>query len=319
MSRFHPDLSIARFIPPITMGPRVSALLRKRTPEPGPVPDDVLVEDVVVPGAGDCGGVPLRLYRPRMLQGSAPALLWMHGGGMIIGHPLQDEPTLLSFARTLGMTVAAVRYRLAPAHPAPAALEDCYAALRWLADHAHERGIDADRIAIGGASAGGGLAAGLALLAHDRAQVTPAFQLLVYPMIDDRTVTRTDHHVPGVRMWTKASNRYGWTAYLGQDPGGTDVSPYAAPARRDDLSGLPPAWIGVGTLDLFHDEDVAYAHRLRSAGVPCKLDVVDGAFHGFDAVLPNRTVSRDFLRTQTAVLQRALFPDAPSGARLDRE
>ena len=134
------------------------------------------------------------------------------------------------------------------------------------------------------------------------------FQLLVYPMLDDRTATRDDLPSRGVRMWTPESNRFAWTAYLGTEPGGDGVSPYAAPARREDLSGLPPAWIGVGTNDLFHDEDVVYAGRLGEAGVPCDLHVVDGAFHGFDAVLPKAGVSRRFWQTQADALRRALTP-----------
>ncbi|WP_418275566.1 alpha/beta hydrolase [Isoptericola jiangsuensis] len=306
MARFHPDLTLARMIPPFSFGPRVAALANSRAPSYPAAPDDVEIENVDVPGPAGAPAVPARIYRPRGLAGPAPALLWIHGGGMIIGSPAQDERTSIAFARVLGLTVVSVDYRLAPQHPAPAALEDCYAVLSWTLRHAAERGIDPDRIAVGGASAGGGLAAGLTLLAHDRGEIPVAFQLLVYPMIDDRTVTRTDHDVPGVRMWSKKSNRYGWTSYLGQEPGGAGISAYAAPARREDLGGLPPAWIGVGTFDLFHDEDVAYARRLRDAGVPCELLVVDGAFHGFDAVLPKKKVTADFWRAQAAALQRAL-------------
>ena len=149
-----------------------------------------------------------------------------------------------------------------------------------------------ERIAIAGASAGGGLAATLAIYAHDKGEVRPAFQLLVYPMLDDRTVTRADHDTRNVRVWTPKSNRFGWTSYLGAEPGSTGVSPYAAAARREDLSGLPPAWIGVGQIDLFHDEDVEYARRLVEAGVACTLSIVPGAFHGFDAVFRKAAVTR---------------------------
>lgn len=297
MSVFHEDLRIGRFIPPVSIGPRLAALARRlpvRTPEP---PDDVVVEEVTAPG------VSLRLYRPRSLQGAAPALLWSHGGGYLLGSPEQDEAGSIAFARELGITVAAIRYRLAPAHPSPAAVEDAHAALVWLAGHA---GVDPERIAIGGASAGGGLTASLALLAHDRGEVRPAFQLLVYPMLDDRTVLRTDLDTSGVRVWTPGSNRYGWTSYLGQEPGSAGVSPYAAPARREDLSGLPAAWIGVGTLDLFHDEDLAYAARLEAAGVPCALHVVPGAFHAFDALFSTKPVARAFRAEQARVLRAAL-------------
>lgn len=298
MSAFHPDLTLGRFIPTFSFGPRITRVLQGRKVRTPAAPDDVLVEDVSAPG------VSLRLYRPRSLHGAAPALLWSHGGGYLFGHPEQDEWRSLALARELGITVAAIRYRLAPAHPSPAAVEDAHAALLWLAA---QPGVDPERIAIGGASAGGGLTASLALYAHDRGEVRPAFQLLVYPMLDDRTVLRTDLDTRNVRVWTPRSNRFGWTSYLGQEPGSAGVSPYAAPARRADVSGLPPAWIGVGTLDLFHDEDLAYAERLRQAGVPCELLVVPGAFHGFDALFARRPVSREFLAAQTRALRGALL------------
>ncbi|SDU86607.1 Acetyl esterase/lipase [Microlunatus sagamiharensis] len=311
MARFHPDLAVGRFIPPLSFTPRSTALLNRVAPRTPPIPEDLVVEDAQVPGPPGAPPVPVRLYRPRDLVGDAPALVWVHGGGMISGNALIDERTSFAFARDLGITVASVDYRLAPGTHAPAQVEDCYAALRWLVEHAADRGVDPERVAVGGASAGGGLAAGLALLAHDRGEVRPAFQLLVYPMIDDRTAARRDRHREGVRVWTPRSNRYGWSAYLGREPGGPGVSSYAAPARRDDLSGLPDAWIGVGTLDLFHDEDVRYARRLREAGVACELEVVPGAFHGFDAIFPGKPVSRDFWRAQAVALQRALRPEGP--------
>lgn len=314
MSAFHPDLAVARFIPKFTMGPLVARLSNRVKVKSPPAVEDLIVEDIDVTAPDGAPPVPVRLYRPRSLTGDAPALLWIHGGGMILGNHVQDERKNIDFARTLGITVVSVNYRLSPQHPAPAALEDCYAALLWMVGNAEARGIDPSRIAIGGNSAGGGLAAGLALLAHDRGVITPAFQLLVYPMIDDRTTLRTDVDTKNLRLWTPKSNLYGWTSYLGQAPGETGVSAYAAPARREDLTGLPPAWIGVGTLDLFHDEDVRYAARLKSSGIPVELEIVDGAFHGFDAVLGKTDVAKRFWRSQVRALRTALFP-APGGAR----
>jgi acetyl esterase/lipase len=157
---------------------------------------------------------------------------------------------------------------------------------------------------VAGASAGGGLAAGLTLLSRDRKEIPVAFQLLVYPMLDDRTVARTidgRNH----RLWTAGSNRFGWTSYLGREPGRVDVPAYAAPARAESLAGLPPTWIGVGTFDLFHDEDVAYAKRLEAAGVAVELEVVSGVFHGFD-VFRRAKVSKAFFASQVAALRRAL-------------
>jgi acetyl esterase/lipase len=306
MPAFHPDLRRGRFIPKFSFGPRIVSMLNRAAPKVADAPDDIDIEDMLVPGPG--GSVALRIYRPTSLSSESPALYWMHGGGFLIGSPLQDERSNIDFARELNISVIAVTYRLAPDAPAPAAVEDAYAGFEWVWENAADLGIDRDRIAIGGASAGGGLAASLALYAHDRGEKVPAFQLLIYPMLDDRTVTRTDHDTSGVRVWTPGSNRYAWTTYLGHEPGLAEASPYAAPARRDDLSGLAPAWIGVGTLDLFFDEDIAYAQRLESSGVPCETYVVQGAFHGFDALFSSTRVAQDFWREQAGALKRALFP-----------
>ncbi|CDO86498.1 alpha/beta hydrolase fold protein [Mycobacterium triplex] len=241
-------------------------------------------------------GAGIRLFRPPGVTRPAPALLWIHGGGYVIGSPQQDDRVCHGFATRLGITVAAVKYRLAPEHPYPAPLEDCYAALTWLAGLP---AVDRTQVAIGGASAGGGLAAALALLARDRGEVTPLFQLLAYPMLDDRSSLTAEK--PTYRLWNTHSNRFGWTAYLG------DADPrVAVPARRDDLSGLAPAWIGVGTHDLFHDEDLAYAERLRAAGVPCEVEIIPGAFHGFDLVAPKVQVSQRFFDSQCETLRAAL-------------
>ena len=300
MTEYHPELARARFIPRFKQRDWSVALLQRIEQKPPRTPDDIVIEEIAEEGAR------LRVYRPVAATGTTPALFWIHGGGYIQGSPIQDEAFAIAVARELGITVASVRYRLAPTHPSPAAIEDAYAGLLWLKNHAAERGVDPARIAIGGASAGGGLAAGLVLYAHDRGEVHPVFQLLRYPMLDDRTVTRgLDDRL--ARLWTNQNNRYGWTAYLGQEPGSPGVSEYSAPARREDVTGLPPAWIGVGTLDLFHDEDLEYARRLREAGVEVSVDVVPGAFHGFDAVFFGKTgVVKDFQRAQIEALRAAL-------------
>ncbi|MFC5382115.1 alpha/beta hydrolase [Aquipuribacter nitratireducens] len=248
----------------------------------------------------------MRLIRPTQPESTRmPLVLWVHGGGLVSGSPVQDDLTSHTFARELHATVAAVRYRLAPEHPGPAAVEDAYAALHGLHERADELGLDTTRIAVAGASAGGGIAAALAQMAHDRGEVPIAFQLLVYPMLDDRTVIRRDHDTRGVRVWTPRSNRFGWTSYLGGPPGADHVPDYVVPARREDLTGLPPAWIGVGDLDLFHEEDLAYAERLRAAGVACQVHVVPGAFHGFDALFRRKPVSQAFLAAQVDALREA--------------
>ena len=264
-----------------------------------------LTERILSPGpSGDvevitlASGAGVRLFRPVGATGPTPALLWIHGGGYIIGTAKQDDRLCRAFSRKLGISVASVDYRLAPEHPYPIPLEDCYAALTWLAALP---AVDPHRVAIAGASAGGGLAAALALLARDRGEITAAFQVLVYPMLDDRSSATAEN--PNYRLWNTRSNRFGWAAYLGNaDP------QVAVPARRDDLGGLPPAWIGVGTHDLFHDEDLAYAARLTGAGVPCHVEVVPGAFHGFDMLVPKAQVSRRFFDSQCDSLRAALAP-----------
>lgn len=291
-AEIHPDLRrLARFIPRQVVYPWSLPLLKRL---PTPPANNEGVEVLTLPsGAG------VRLYRPTTAGGDTPALLWIHGGGYVIGSPEQDDALCRRYVERLGCVVAAVRYRLAPQHPYPAAVEDCYSALTWLAALPD---VDADRIAIGGASAGGGLTAALAFLARDRAEVTPVKQVLSYPMLDDRTVDPA-LDVPGSRLWNAASNRIGWRSYLG----GADPA-IAVPARRDDLTGLPAAWIGVGTLDLFHDEDVAYARRLTEAGVACEVHEVPGAFHGFDGIAPTAPVSRAYFDSQCAALLDTIAP-----------
>jgi acetyl esterase/lipase len=288
---FHPDLRrSARFTPRRLVGSRTLPLVRALLA----VQDRGTRNDVEVITLGSGAGV--RLFRPVGVPEPGPALLWLHGGGYVVGTARRDDPLCRRFSSRLGITVAAVEYRLAPEHPYPAALEDCYSALTWLAGLP---AVDRGRVAIGGASAGGGLAAALALLARDRGDVTLAFQLLAYPMLDDRSSLTSDN--PNYRLWNPRSNQFGWTAYLG------DADPrVAVPGRRDDLSGLAPAWIGVGTNDLFHDEDLAYAERLIAAGVPCQVEVVQGAFHGFDLWVPKAQVSQRFFDSQCQSLRSSL-------------
>jgi acetyl esterase/lipase len=247
--------------------------------------------------------VTVRVHRPAAGEGPWPALLWIHGGGYVIGTAAQDDDLCRHLAGKAGIVVAAVDYRLAPERPFPTPLHDCYDALAWLAGRPE---VDPDHLAVGGGSAGGGLAAALALLARDRGEIAPVLQLLSYPMLDDRTAVRTDIDERHVRLWNNRANRFGWEAYTGAVPGSGGISPLAAPARCDDLSGLPPAWIGVGTLDLFYEEDCAYAERLGAAGVECQLEVVPGAFHGFDSVAPTSGVARQFRAAQVGALTTAL-------------
>ncbi|MBB5163662.1 alpha/beta hydrolase [Mycobacterium sp. AZCC_0083] len=290
---FHPDLRrVARFAPRPLVSRRTLPLLRALAFLHLPRRRDDVEVVTFAAGAG------VRLHRPLESAATAGALLWIHGGGYLLGNARQDDALCRRFALKLGITVGSVEYRPAPEHPFPAALEDCYAALQRLVALP---GVDPARVAIGGASAGGGLAAALALMTRDRGEIDPALQLLVYPMLDDRTVAKSPSDARNYRVWTERSNRFGWAAYLGN--ANPDI---AVPARNTDLAGLPPAWIGVGTLDLFHDENLAYAERLKKAGVPCRVEVVTGAFHGFDTVAPGAPVSQSFFDSQCASLHDAL-------------
>lgn len=222
-----------------------------------------------------------------------PAVLHLHGGGMVVGSPQFEAFESGRLARELDAVVVAPDYRLAPEHPFPAALDDCMATLMWMRDNADQLGIDQDRIAVAGSSAGGGLSAAVAQRSRDEGIELRA-QVLVYPMMDDRTALREDHGDRGRFMWTPASSRWAWTAYLGREPQESGAPEYAAPARRTDLSGLPPAWLGVGELDILYDEGVAYAQRLMAHGVPCELVAVPGMYHGADGIKPKVPAMRAF-------------------------
>lgn len=238
-------------------------------------------------------GVRVLITAPAAGARPRPGVLWVHGGGYIVGSPQLEAFGTGQLARELGVVSVAPDYRLAPEHPFPAALDDCMATLEWMRANADELGIDPQRIAVMGASAGGGLAAAVAQRSHDEGIPLRA-QVLVYPMLDDRTVLRADHAGRGRFLWTPESNRFGWTCYLGREPRLADAPQYAAPGRRDDLTGLPPAWVGVGELDLFHDESVDYAERLRACGVTCTLVTIPRMYHGADAFAPKSPALRDF-------------------------
>lgn len=252
----------------------------------------VLVENRRVSGPAGAPDVPVRVYTPAVRTTTLPGLLWIHGGGFTTGQPEQDDALCERFVEEVGSVVVSVDYRLAPEHSFPAAPEDCYAALRWMAASAAELGIDSARIAVGGASAGGGLAAAVALIARDRKEVPLVFELLIYPCLDDRHITPSSQAIatPGM-LWERGTSLRGWSAYLGADHQG-EVSPYAAPARVADVAGLPPTYIMIGELDLMRDESIEYAMRLMQADIPTQLHVYPGAFHGFDQLVSSAAVSQ---------------------------
>jgi len=224
--------------------------------------------------------VPVRVHRAGDVEGLLPCIYSMHAGGYVLGSYSMDDPTFDQWCPTLGVVGVSVEYRLAPETRYPGPLEDCYRGLKWVHEHADELGINTEQIGVTGVSAGGGLAAALALLARDRGEVPVAFQVLDSPMLDDRQQTPSSQ-LDGLKVWPRESTRFSWSSYLG-DLYGTDDVPYtAAPARCSDLSGLPRAFVSVGTVDGFRDEAMDYALRLNQAGVPCDLRVYAGACHGY--------------------------------------
>lgn len=271
-----------------------------------PVITGINAVDKLVPGPEGAPDVAVRIYRRENRPDTLPAILWIHGGGYIFGNIEHED--LMAKQLTAGgdCVTVCVEYRLAPECPFPGPVEDCYAVLKWLTAHTRELGIDPSRIAIGGASAGGGLAAALALLARDRKKIDIAFQLLIYPMLDDCNIALACAGLPDTLLWTREDNLIGWRSYLGCKPGGKGVSPYASAFRAADLTGLPPAYIAVGELDLFRNESVLYAQRLIEAGVPTDLHVYAGAFHAFDMIAPGASVSRRFTADYQQALKHAL-------------
>jgi acetyl esterase/lipase len=259
-----------------------------------------------IPGPAGAPEVRILTLDPSPGIRGRPAFLHIHGGGYIAGHAAQFPEFLQTAAITCNCVVVSVDYRRAPETHFPGSLEDNYAALRWLYNNADALGVDRNRIAIGGESAGGGHSAALAIAARDRREIPIIFQLLIYPMLDDRTgSTRPVSPGIGEFVWNSTSNRFGWTSLLGVPAGSTDVPPGSVPARISSVAGLPPTFISVGALDLFVEEDIEYARRLINAGVPTELHVIPGAFHGYDLLVPQAAPSRRFTESWKAALSRA--------------
>lgn len=286
-------------------------------PPPSPLPPPApQPRTVTIPGPTDAPELRVVLVDPQPEGETAPrpAFVHVHGGGYVLGSADLFVTGVQQLADRCECLVVSVDYRIAPETPFPGALEDAYAALRWVHEHAEELRVDPTRVAVGGESAGGGLAAQLAIAARDRGEYPVAFQLLIYPMLDDRTgSTRPVPPHIGTYVWDSAANVFGWTSYLGVPAGSESVPAGAVPARVGDLSGLAPAYIGVGALDLFVQEDIEYAQRLAEAGVPVELHVVPGAFHGFDFFAPQSQMTLRFVDTWTRALRQALGIAAAGG------
>jgi len=264
------------------------------------------LEKRLVPGFRGAPDVGVWIYTPPEATTPLPCIFHMHGGGYVMGDVGSQEPVHRTMAASLGCVIVSVDYRLAPETVFPGAIEDCYAALAWVFANAADLGVDPARIGVMGESAGGGLAASLALLTRDRGEHALAFQHLIYPMIDDRTCIVPDPHPhTGEFIWDADKNLFGWRAILGVEPGANDVSPYAAASRAEDLSGLPPTFISTGGLDLFLEEDLEYARRLMRVGVPVELHVYPGAFHAFN-VHPTAEVSLQARHDSLAALTKRL-------------
>lgn len=261
----------------------------------------------MIPGRGGAPDVRVFVIRPAQDRKIRPAVLHIHGGGYVVGTAAAYLAGAQATAAEHDCVVVTVDYRLAPETPFPGALEDNYAALTWLHAHAEELGVDRTRIAVKGESAGGGHAAALTIAARDRGEVPIAFQCLIYPMLDDRTGSsrRVPAHI-GAFGWSASNNRFGWSSLLGVTAGSPTVPPGSVPARVENLAGLPPAFIGVGSIDLFMAEDVDYARRLIEAGVQTELNVAPGGFHGFSMLAPEAKISVAFNKAWNDALRRAL-------------
>ena len=292
---------------PPTIRPDLIAFMRQSYASP-PIEDtlrgraiDLAVHDLQ---GYDSGTIQVSVLSPRNASGPRPGVVVAHSGGFMFGDRFSGLDLAIDWVDQLGLVLVSIEYRLAPEYPDPVPFEDCYAALEWTAAHAEMLDLRRDRLLVAGASAGGGIAAGLALAARDRDGPRLAGQLLDYPMLDDRGLTESTWLFDGVGVWDRVSNETGWAALLGERCGSDDVSPYSAPARAMDLSGLPPAFLDVGTVEIFRDETVEYARRLWSAGVVAELHVWPGGFHAFDIFAKHAALSRGMIATRNAWLER---------------
>jgi acetyl esterase/lipase len=260
----------------------------------------------VIPGPDGAPDITVAIFKRNDHKAGGPGFYHTHGGGMVIGDRLTGVGTILEWVDQFDGVAVSVEYRLAPEHPDPAPIDDCYAGLVWTAAHADELGFDASKLIIAGGSAGGGLAAGVTLMARDKGGPALAAQVLIYPMLDDRNETVSSQQINGIGVWDRGSNDMGWDAYLGDRRKTDQVSIYAAPARATDLTNLPPAFIDVGTAEVFRDEDVAYASAIWAQGGVAELHVWPGGFHAFDQMAPTAALSIAMTQARIAWLRRIL-------------
>jgi acetyl esterase/lipase len=337
ISSTHPEATVTTTLPPADsaappvpfdpeLGAALTAIIEMMppfTPETIPamrsggmlvrLPDEDLqrdgkftIEERMVPGLDGDPDISLLICTPTTVTGRLGGVYHIHGGGMIIGDNRLGITGMLDWAEEFGLVVVSVEYRLAPETPHPGPVNDCFAGLLWTAEHADELGFDPSRLLVAGGSAGGGLAAAVALMARDKGGPELVGQMLSCPMLDDRNDTPSSKQMAGLGVWDRNANDTGWTALLGPARGGPDVSPYAAPARETDLSHLPPAFIDVGSAETFRDEDVAYATRIWQAGGQAELHVWPGGFHGFDGMVPQASLSQDAKAARLRWLHRLL-------------
>lgn len=306
IKRTHPELrEVLLQLPEFYLPEDLERIRKNQPPEPRRS-DKVKIHERKIEGK-DGHEMIVRIYEPAEQNGEAkrPALLWIHGGGYIMGHPSHDDDLLQEIVETVGCVVFSPDYRLAPEHPFPAGLEDCYSTLLWISQSYEEFKIELSRLAIGGASAGGGMTVALALLARDRKGPKICFQMPLYPMIDDRNMTPSSHEITHPAVWNRRNNLAAWSMYLG-DGNREDVSPYAAPIRADNLADLPPTYTCVGQLDPFRDETIEYVMRLAQAGVEVEFHLYPGGYHAFEIAAPDAPISRKARSEYIGALSRAL-------------
>lgn len=309
-----PELAIVRDLLPVVPELHIDTFVdvvrsnREKLPRPDmPEIDGISYRDSEIETS--VGTLGVRIISPDAPKSDRACIYWIHGGGYFLGSAFESDARAMAWADQLDAVIVMIDYSLAPESPYPGALEDCYAGLHWTVANAAELGIDLNKLVIGGISAGGGLCAALAILCRDRGEITPCYQVLVYPMIEDRGTTHSNQF-DDAPIWYRTINALAWIAYLGRDHLERDVPITGAPARAsaEQLVGLPPALITVGTVDPFCDEDITYAQTLLQAGVPTELHVYPGAFHGFDLLMPHTRISQTCNRDIVEALQRALTP-----------